>query len=929
MSAAPVLIKLDYDAAKLLDRLDPSPRPSDHGLVIVGVDSCQNGAGWILYQMVQKEKHPVIFGSCTFSPTEASYSQPKLELYGVFRAIKDLWHRIWGIHFQIDVDAKFLIEMVKQPDLPNVPMTCWISYIALFDYVMHHVPSQSHTAEDGLSRQRRTSEDSDDEDAEEYLDRFMGSAHPTLSSFSLFQFANSLSSESLYNFRPLPLDQNFLKDLLFTMHRTPRTPYASFSTSMSANVVFFLSTSEPSPSMQEEIRKMKSVSFDPSVRDLSKGSLTKYSLLLITDDFLYTGREFEFRKVCIPEVVNCLWEGEERSFEVFSYKRTFMSTLKQGAFPPSVTDNFAALGPSEATSQRDNRIDYEDVSPQIEVTCAVHAYGVKDKDSLEMWSEIILYLKDDTMPARCEDAAQRKSFIRQTKNFFLHNGEKLWKFGHKGKLPRLVIVNVDRRSALIAEAHNNVGHRGRDATYKTLSERYYWPNLYDQVAYFVHSCNICQLHSKLRPIVAFNPTRSTGILRRFDLDTIHMPDSINGHKFLLQATDPAISWVEARSVAKNSSENWAKFLYEVYSRFGCVLLCLVDSGKEFRGAVEILFKQYGIVVVTSTPYHPQGNGHAERSHQTLSNSILRACGKDTFRWPLYVHAGLWAMRCSTSRVTGYTPYFLLYGQHPFFAFDFTDRTWETLDWHKVASTEDLLALRMQQILCRDKKLVLAMEEQKRSRQQPVDDFNSKHERYLSSGEFILGTWVLLHETWLDSQMGNKGALRWTGPYIVHHKLHDTTYQLRELDGTVIRASVAANCLKIFYYREEHQMVRTVGQSEYSLHIAATSSTLAHASTLIGTLNQARLTTPPYPVSIKHGEATLPDNLTLSFAPAFTVHNVDDSHIHHLTLPMIRELQPTKNMYISDVQSAVMPLRYIESSNISELQTWALETLLLR
>ena len=99
VSTAPVLIKLDYDAAKLLDRLDPLPRPSDHGLVIVGVDSCQNGAEWILYQMVQKEKHPVIFGLCTFSLTEANYSQPKLELYGVFRAIKDLRHRIWGIHF--------------------------------------------------------------------------------------------------------------------------------------------------------------------------------------------------------------------------------------------------------------------------------------------------------------------------------------------------------------------------------------------------------------------------------------------------------------------------------------------------------------------------------------------------------------------------------------------------------------------------------------------------------------------------------------------------------------------------------------------------------------------------------------------------------------------------------------------------------------
>jgi len=90
ISMAPVLIKLDYEAAKLLLHLDLLPQPSDHGLIIVAVDSCQNGTGWILYQMIEKDKHPVIFGPCTFNDTESHYSQAKLELYGVFRAIKDL-----------------------------------------------------------------------------------------------------------------------------------------------------------------------------------------------------------------------------------------------------------------------------------------------------------------------------------------------------------------------------------------------------------------------------------------------------------------------------------------------------------------------------------------------------------------------------------------------------------------------------------------------------------------------------------------------------------------------------------------------------------------------------------------------------------------------------------------------------------------------
>ena len=414
-----------------------------------------------------------------------------------------------------------------------------------------------------------------------------------------------------------------------------------------------------------------------------------------------------------------------------------MSILKEGASPPSLTDQSALPGILNPTLRMDNRMNYEDVPPLTDVTCAMHSFGVQDKDSPEMWQEIVAYLKTDVMPLHCENTREQKSFVRKTKNFFLHDNNHLWKIELKGKIPHLVIIDVDRCLALIAEVHNDVGHWGHDTTYKMLSEHFFWLNMYNQIAYFVHSCNVCQLQPKTHPIIAFSPTWSSGILWRFDLNTVHMPDSFGGMKYLLQATDPSISWVEAQVARRANSESWAKFLdKEVYCQFGSILLCLINSGTEFKGAVEILFKQYGIVAIVSSLYHPEGNGHLECSHQTSINSILWACGRDTSHWPLYVHAGLWAMHCSTSQVTGYPPYFLLYGRRPFFAFDFADKTWDTLYWHGVASTEDLLVLQMQQILRWDQKLVLAMEQQKKVHQWAVDDFNHKHTHYLSFSPYL-------------------------------------------------------------------------------------------------------------------------------------------------------------------------------------------------
>ena len=154
--------------------ITPPPRNSDHRLVIVTVDCSIHGAGWVVYQQLVNNKHPILFGSCTFSEAESRYSQPKCELFGVFRALKDLRHGVWGIHFCLDVEAKFFIEMVKAPNLPNVPMTRWVMYLSLFDFEINHVPAEKHLAPDGLSCRKQSIEDLEEEDAEAYLDKFFG-----------------------------------------------------------------------------------------------------------------------------------------------------------------------------------------------------------------------------------------------------------------------------------------------------------------------------------------------------------------------------------------------------------------------------------------------------------------------------------------------------------------------------------------------------------------------------------------------------------------------------------------------------------------------------------------------------------------------------------------------------------------------------------
>ena len=141
--------------------------------VILAVDSCANGVGYILFQLGEdKKRYPSRFGSITFNDRESRYSQAKLELYGLFRALKHTQLYTIGVKkLVVEMDAKFIKGMINNPTLhPNDAINRWISAILLFDFELVHVPAEKHTGADGLSRRPRGTEDPSPEDPDELED---------------------------------------------------------------------------------------------------------------------------------------------------------------------------------------------------------------------------------------------------------------------------------------------------------------------------------------------------------------------------------------------------------------------------------------------------------------------------------------------------------------------------------------------------------------------------------------------------------------------------------------------------------------------------------------------------------------------------------------------------------------------------------------
>lgn len=137
------------------------------------MDSSFEATGMILSQIdAEGRLRPARYGSIPMSERESRYSQPKLELFGLYRALRHWRLYIIGVqNLHVEVDAKYIKGMLNEPDLqPNAAINRWIQGILMFDFKLIHVPATRFRGPDALSRRPLAPDESAPDDDDEWLD---------------------------------------------------------------------------------------------------------------------------------------------------------------------------------------------------------------------------------------------------------------------------------------------------------------------------------------------------------------------------------------------------------------------------------------------------------------------------------------------------------------------------------------------------------------------------------------------------------------------------------------------------------------------------------------------------------------------------------------------------------------------------------------
>ena len=271
------------------------------------------------------------------------------------------------------------------------------------------------------------------------------------------------------------------------------------------------------------------------------------------------------------------------------------------------------------------------------------------------------------------DKKATASYIKAKEQLLIKNGL-LYQKTQQGQADEIVfqfVVPQRHRGATLDGCHQEAAHQGQHCSTALMQECFWWPDMTRDLRNCIKKCSHCRKYEAAPPVVPMKPLACSGPGELLHVDFTSIEETVPLKedpviRNVLDLQDHFSKYVVAYVVKDQTAHTAAETLRIGYFRlFSAPAYLVSDQGKAFTGhVITHLCELYGVQKLRTSPYHAQTNGQVERMNQTIIHMIGKLEEDRKACWSEHLPELLMAYKATRSAVTGYSPYYLLFGRRP-------------------------------------------------------------------------------------------------------------------------------------------------------------------------------------------------------------------------------------------------------------------------
>ena len=341
--------------------------------------------------------------------------------------------------------------------------------------------------------------------------------------------------------------------------------------------------------------------------------------------------------------------------------------------------------------------------------------------------------------------------------------------------------------------HVKYAHLAFQNTFDKVRQLVYGERLRATVEDMCKQCIQCQLKGGKKPDQRHtyrpNLVKAPWEVVNLDFCGPYIP-STKGNCYILTIEDLFTRWIEAIPVRKANAQSVFNALTQrIFPIFGLPDALKTDNAPHFvNQIVEDLARMLKIEVRNSIPYNPQSNP-VERAHLNIKRALTALCGNRSKNWESYLPEILFALRTAKNRITGYSPYELVFGDEPRSRLEHVFGEPPGQDFYETYH---------QYVKALKNRIMTAHKWARKNIGGAIDRKRQMYNKKFHSFEIGDKVWLFNPRV---ARVGQRSKLKsvWSGPWTVKTRLSDINYILKPHPLWARKGEVMVSCNRIKPY----------------------------------------------------------------------------------------------------------------------------------